>query len=98
VIPSEEYWIRSGAKPKFTSQIHGSLSPPVKSKEQGTTYFLNVFLFLTNIQNNDTTQQAYDIWIRFEDNKPNSHCSDIVLTDRYFIILGCISVLLKLRM
>ncbi|XP_074717606.1 uncharacterized protein LOC141935045 [Strix uralensis] len=31
----EEYWIRSGAKPKFTSQTHGSLSPPAKSKEQG---------------------------------------------------------------
>ncbi|XP_076188219.1 uncharacterized protein LOC143157284 [Aptenodytes patagonicus] len=34
-VPSEEYWIRSGAKPKFTSQIHGSLSPPAKSKQQG---------------------------------------------------------------
>ncbi|KAM6412939.1 uncharacterized protein J5M81_002041 [Pluvialis apricaria] len=34
-IPPEEYWIRSGAKPKFTSQIHGSLSPSAKSKEQG---------------------------------------------------------------
>ncbi|XP_032550347.1 uncharacterized protein LOC116790008 isoform X1 [Chiroxiphia lanceolata] len=31
----EEYWIRSGAKPKFSSQIHGSLSPPAKSKDQG---------------------------------------------------------------
>lgn len=35
-IPPEEYWIRSGAKPKFTGQIHGSLSPQAKSKEQGT--------------------------------------------------------------
>ncbi|KAK4825727.1 hypothetical protein QYF61_002166 [Mycteria americana] len=34
-IPPEEYWIRSGAKPKFTSQIHGSVSPPAISKEQG---------------------------------------------------------------
>ncbi|XP_075603247.1 uncharacterized protein LOC104631619 [Balearica regulorum gibbericeps] len=34
-IPPEEYWIRSGAKPKFTSQIYGSLSPLAKSKEQG---------------------------------------------------------------
>ncbi|XP_051466197.1 uncharacterized protein LOC127380763 [Apus apus] len=34
-IPPEEYWIRSGAKPKFASQIHGSLSPQAKSKEQG---------------------------------------------------------------
>ncbi|XP_009584740.1 PREDICTED: uncharacterized protein LOC104072377 [Fulmarus glacialis] len=34
-IPPEEYWIRSGAKPKFTSQIHGSVSSPAKSKEQG---------------------------------------------------------------
>ncbi|XP_066177835.1 uncharacterized protein [Sylvia atricapilla] len=33
-IPPEEYWIRSGAKPRFTSQIRGSFSPPVKSKEQ----------------------------------------------------------------
>ncbi|XP_058687054.1 uncharacterized protein LOC131575485 [Poecile atricapillus] len=33
-IPPEEYWIRSGAKPRFTSQIHGSFSPPAKSKEQ----------------------------------------------------------------
>ncbi|XP_009932006.1 uncharacterized protein LOC104328673 [Opisthocomus hoazin] len=40
VIPSEEYWIRSGAKPKFTSQIHGSLSPPVKSKEQGCPHLV----------------------------------------------------------
>ncbi|XP_027531448.1 uncharacterized protein LOC113963995 [Neopelma chrysocephalum] len=31
----EEYWIRSGAKPKFSSQIHGSVSPPAKSKDQG---------------------------------------------------------------
>ncbi|XP_027515238.1 uncharacterized protein LOC113954726 isoform X1 [Corapipo altera] len=31
----EEYWIRSGAKPKFSSQIHGSLLPPAKSKDQG---------------------------------------------------------------
>lgn len=36
-IPPEEYWIRSGAKPRFTSQIRGSFSPPAKSKEQGTT-------------------------------------------------------------
>ncbi|XP_054048781.1 uncharacterized protein LOC128906021 [Rissa tridactyla] len=34
-IPPEELWIRSGAKPKFTSQIHGHLSPSAKSKEQG---------------------------------------------------------------
>nr|XP_021139804.1 uncharacterized protein LOC110357017 [Columba livia] len=34
ILP-EEYWIRSGAKPKFTSQTHGSLSPLAKSKEQG---------------------------------------------------------------
>ncbi|XP_062361483.1 uncharacterized protein LOC134051605 [Cinclus cinclus] len=33
-IPPEEYWIRSGAKPRFTSQIRGSFSPPAKSKEQ----------------------------------------------------------------
>ncbi|XP_068008850.1 uncharacterized protein [Melanerpes formicivorus] len=31
----EEYWIRSGAKPKLTSQVHTSVSPPAKSKEQG---------------------------------------------------------------
>lgn len=48
ILP-EEYWIRSGAKPKFASQTHGSLSPLAKSKEQGTTYFLNVFPFLRNI-------------------------------------------------
>ncbi|XP_052548596.1 uncharacterized protein LOC128085389 isoform X2 [Tympanuchus pallidicinctus] len=35
-MPSEEYWIRSGAKPKFTGQIHGSLSPQAMSKEQGS--------------------------------------------------------------
>ncbi|XP_025956543.2 uncharacterized protein LOC112983565 [Dromaius novaehollandiae] len=35
VIPAEEFWIRSGAKPKLTSRIHSSLSPPAKSKEQG---------------------------------------------------------------
>ncbi|XP_029865582.1 uncharacterized protein LOC115339560 [Aquila chrysaetos chrysaetos] len=34
-IPLEEYWIRSGAKPKLNSQIHGSLSSPAKSKDQG---------------------------------------------------------------
>ncbi|XP_065521898.1 uncharacterized protein LOC136007701 [Lathamus discolor] len=34
-IPPEEYWIRSGAKPKFTSQIPGSLFPAARSKEQG---------------------------------------------------------------
>ncbi|XP_074913274.1 uncharacterized protein LOC142044576 [Buteo buteo] len=34
-IPPEEYWIRSGAKPKLNSQIHGSLSSPAKSKDQG---------------------------------------------------------------
>ncbi|XP_031961332.1 uncharacterized protein LOC116442452 isoform X1 [Corvus moneduloides] len=33
-IPPEEYWIRSGAKPRFTSQVCGSLSPSAKSKEQ----------------------------------------------------------------
>ncbi|XP_057876623.1 uncharacterized protein LOC131081459 [Melospiza georgiana] len=33
-IPPEEYWIRSGAKPRFTSQIRGSFSPPARSKEQ----------------------------------------------------------------
>ncbi|XP_068060264.1 uncharacterized protein [Anomalospiza imberbis] len=33
-IPPEEYWIRSGAKPRFTSQIHSSFSPLAKSKEQ----------------------------------------------------------------
>ncbi|XP_058668176.1 uncharacterized protein LOC131562453 [Ammospiza caudacuta] len=33
-IPPEEYWIRSGAKPRFTSQIRGSFSPPPRSKEQ----------------------------------------------------------------
>lgn len=49
-IPPEEYWIRNGAKPRFTSQIHGSFSPPEKNKEQGTT--LPVFLFLRNIQKN----------------------------------------------
>ncbi|XP_009678085.2 uncharacterized protein [Struthio camelus] len=35
VIPAEEFWIRSGAKPKLTSRIRSSLSPPAKSKEQG---------------------------------------------------------------
>ncbi|XP_062424471.1 uncharacterized protein LOC134136572 [Rhea pennata] len=35
VIPAEEFWIRSGAKPKLTGRIHSSLSPPAKSKEQG---------------------------------------------------------------
>ncbi|XP_027746957.1 uncharacterized protein LOC114061105 [Empidonax traillii] len=34
ILP-EEYWIRSGAKPKFSGQIHGRLSPPAKSKDQG---------------------------------------------------------------
>ncbi|KAJ7413944.1 hypothetical protein WISP_87397 [Willisornis vidua] len=34
ILP-EEYWIRSGAKPKFTSQTRDSLSPPAKSKKQG---------------------------------------------------------------
>ncbi|XP_071660939.1 uncharacterized protein [Patagioenas fasciata] len=34
ILP-EEYWIRSGAKPKFTSQTHGSLSSLAKSEEQG---------------------------------------------------------------
>ncbi|XP_014745113.1 PREDICTED: uncharacterized protein LOC106861326 [Sturnus vulgaris] len=33
-IPPEEYWIRNGAKPRFTRQIHGSCSSPEKSKEQ----------------------------------------------------------------
>ncbi|XP_064559436.1 uncharacterized protein LOC135443133 [Zonotrichia leucophrys gambelii] len=33
-IPPEEYWIRSGAKPRFTSQIRGSFSPPERGKEQ----------------------------------------------------------------
>ncbi|XP_005041325.1 PREDICTED: uncharacterized protein LOC101813094 isoform X1 [Ficedula albicollis] len=33
-IPPEEYWIRSGAKPRFTSQLRASFSPPAKSKEQ----------------------------------------------------------------
>ncbi|XP_039570992.1 uncharacterized protein LOC120505002 [Passer montanus] len=33
ILP-EEYWIRSGAKPRFTSQICGSFSPPARSKEQ----------------------------------------------------------------
>ncbi|XP_056340786.1 uncharacterized protein LOC130249746 [Oenanthe melanoleuca] len=33
-IPPEEYWIRSGAKPRFTSQLRGSFSPPAKSKDQ----------------------------------------------------------------
>ncbi|XP_037982827.1 uncharacterized protein LOC119696940 [Motacilla alba alba] len=33
-IPPEEYWIRSGAKPRFTSLICGSVSPPARSKEQ----------------------------------------------------------------
>lgn len=56
-IPPEEYWIRSGAKPKLNSQIHGSLSSPAKSKDQGTNYFLNVFLFLRNIQK-DTIQNS----------------------------------------
>lgn len=49
-IPPEEYWIRSGAKPKFTSQIPASLLPPARSKEQGTTYLLSMFLCLRNIQ------------------------------------------------
>lgn len=47
-IPPEEYWIRSGAKPRFTSQIRGSFSPLARSKEQGTAF--SVFLFLRNIQ------------------------------------------------
>ncbi|XP_075777881.1 uncharacterized protein LOC102448486 [Pelodiscus sinensis] len=34
-MAADEYWIRSGAKPKFVSQINGSLSPTTKSKEQG---------------------------------------------------------------
>ncbi|XP_041263660.1 uncharacterized protein LOC121337579 [Onychostruthus taczanowskii] len=33
ILP-EEYWIRSGAKPRFTSQIRGSFSAPARSKEQ----------------------------------------------------------------
>ncbi|KYO43247.1 uncharacterized protein LOC102566107 isoform X4 [Alligator mississippiensis] len=31
----EDYWIRSGAKPKLSSLIRSSLSPPAKMKEQG---------------------------------------------------------------
>ncbi|XP_019364557.1 PREDICTED: uncharacterized protein LOC109291830 isoform X2 [Gavialis gangeticus] len=31
----EDYWIRSGAKPKLASLIRSSLSPPAKMKEQG---------------------------------------------------------------
>ncbi|XP_006020906.1 uncharacterized protein LOC102376686 isoform X2 [Alligator sinensis] len=31
----EDYWIRSGAKPKLASLIRSSLSPPAKIKEQG---------------------------------------------------------------
>ncbi|XP_013051526.1 uncharacterized protein [Anser cygnoides] len=34
-IPPEEFWIRSGAKPKVIGRIHGSLSPQAMSKEQG---------------------------------------------------------------
>ncbi|XP_071592173.1 enolase-phosphatase E1-like [Heliangelus exortis] len=34
-MPPEEYWIRSGAKPKFTSQMHGNLLPSAKNTEQG---------------------------------------------------------------
>ncbi|XP_025908130.1 uncharacterized protein LOC112958502 isoform X2 [Nothoprocta perdicaria] len=34
VIPAEEFWVRSGAKPKLSSRMQ-SLSPPAKSKEQG---------------------------------------------------------------
>ncbi|KAM7174647.1 uncharacterized protein RBU57_001169 [Macrochelys suwanniensis] len=34
-MTADEYWIRSGAKPKFASLIRGSLSPSTKSKEQG---------------------------------------------------------------
>ncbi|XP_035175221.1 uncharacterized protein LOC118162893 [Oxyura jamaicensis] len=34
-IPSEEFWIRSGAKPKVIGRIHSSLSPQAMSKEQG---------------------------------------------------------------
>ncbi|XP_069715142.1 uncharacterized protein [Phaenicophaeus curvirostris] len=33
-IPPQEYWIRSGAKPKYTSQTHSNVSPAPKSKEQ----------------------------------------------------------------
>ncbi|XP_074942238.1 uncharacterized protein LOC142053902 [Phalacrocorax aristotelis] len=39
-IPPEEYWIRSGAKPKFASQTQGSLSPTAKSKDQGCPLLL----------------------------------------------------------
>ncbi|XP_056194714.1 uncharacterized protein LOC130149277 [Falco biarmicus] len=75
-IPAEEYWIRRGAKPKFTSQIHGSPSLPAKSKEQGTTYFLNVVLE-EHSKGYDTKQQACDTWIKFEDGKTNFHGSNI---------------------
>ncbi|KAM9166314.1 uncharacterized protein ACDP82_002959 isoform 2-T4 [Pangshura tecta] len=34
-LTADEYWTRSGAKPKFASLICGSLSSPTKSKEQG---------------------------------------------------------------
>ncbi|XP_040406305.1 uncharacterized protein LOC121066658 isoform X2 [Cygnus olor] len=34
-IPPEEFWIRSGAKPKVIGRVHGSLSPQAMSKEQG---------------------------------------------------------------
>lgn len=49
VIPPEEFWIRSGAKPKVIGRIRGSLSPQAMSKEQGTPYFMDVFV-LRNIQ------------------------------------------------
>lgn len=48
-IPPEEFWIRSGAKPKVIGRVHGSLSPQAMSKEQGTPYFIHVFV-LRNIQ------------------------------------------------
>uniref|UniRef100_A0A452HHV9 Bucky ball n=1 Tax=Gopherus agassizii TaxID=38772 RepID=A0A452HHV9_9SAUR len=34
-LTADEYWIRTGAKPKCASLICGSLSSPTKSKEQG---------------------------------------------------------------
>ncbi|OXB83203.1 UNVERIFIED_CONTAM: hypothetical protein H355_001955 [Colinus virginianus] len=48
-IPPEEYWIRSGAKPKFTGQIHGSPSPQAKSEEQVNPAHLSVFQDTTGV-------------------------------------------------
>ncbi|XP_025024586.1 uncharacterized protein LOC103067926 [Python bivittatus] len=34
-VGADEYWMKSGARPKFASLMHGGLSPTAKSREKG---------------------------------------------------------------